>query len=689
MKLAVELIICIRQGVDFLESGSLDKARSFYFEEAKKIVGENVRLPSIGSAGEGDQVSTELYTTMSLSDRAMLLACYNGLGRYYTAANDVESALAWYEEARILYQSTYLKRATTAMYECLPLAEWDWDGSAPDVPELTRQRVISLIASSELFSAIGNTAISVERRHISNELKKVLPSTHFTPDVRRLNDPAKVEAAYLLRHPDPRLCHKLSVTHPRLQVPGSWTKMEPAAGTKSPEPRQRFASFIWNSHLYVFGGWQGSEKTLKYFKDFWCLNLDDEVAGRAWRKLPDYPQGLVGRGMVVHREAKRAYLLTGKPTVTYFDLVAEKWAGIRTTYTATEEDKRCGVRNDWPFRGNAVEDGLVVINKGKIYTFGGTQQGVILGNNLLMELDLRTKKWTRLSGYVTAPQYADYSCPGPRASPCGWVGPDKDRIYVLFGHANRDGAQMLGQMHGSPSMDAYAYHDFWSWGISEGKWRRERLSGNMPSPRTEMGYTFNEKLGKAIVFGGYTPCVPTTYAEKNKSFAFTYYADTFILEPSQSGDSDSPSFKSTGTQTIAAPSETSYPRWRQILTKGFPTYRSHTHLNTDPDTGKVYLFGGLSNADFIPSRNNVISRPFSDVWQLRVDVPGGDFASVDVEEEARTAKVGPWRRCFTCGNTGWWKRCSGRCGGKAFFCGVGCQREGWKEHKAFHDCGKV
>jgi hypothetical protein len=47
------------------------------------------------------------------------------------------------------------------------------------------------------------------------------------------------------------------------------------------------------------------------------------------------------------------------------------------------------------------------------------------------------------------------------------------------------------------------------------------------------------------------------------------------------------------------------------------------------------------------------------VWQLRLDVPGGDFEGVDLDEEARTEKAGPWQRCFTCGDAGMWKKCSG------------------------------
>jgi len=81
---------------------------------------------------------------------------------------------------------------------------------------------------------------------------------------------------------------------------------------------------------------------------------------------------------------------------------------------------------------------------------------------------------------------------------------------------------------------------------------------------------------------------------------------------------------------------------------------------SDPDTGKTYLFGGFTNRDFVPSRADYVTRSFGDVWQLKLDMPGGFFEGVDIEEEARTAKAGPWQRCFNCGDTGPWKKCGGQ-----------------------------
>jgi len=137
-----------------------------------------------------------------------------------------------------------------------------------------------------------------------------------------------------------------------------------------------------------------------------------------------------------------------------------------------------------------------------------------------------------------------------------------------------------------------------------------------------------------IVFGGYSPSVGTFYPEQKKNFTFSYYADTFLFDSSTSN-------------------------WKQVITRGFPTYRAQARMFADPTTGKMFLFGGYTNSDYVPSRKNTLSRSFGDLWQLCIDEPGGFFEDVDYDEEARTAKAGPWQRCFTCGSAGQCQKCGG------------------------------
>ncbi|KIK05339.1 hypothetical protein K443DRAFT_130487 [Laccaria amethystina LaAM-08-1] len=360
----------------------------------------------------------------------------------------------------------------------------------------------------------------------------------------------------------------------------------------------------------------------------------------SWKKLqlPNYPipsskTGLfVGWNMVVHEEQKRAYLFTGRPRLDYFDLVTETWESIITTYKVRRPISQPG--------------------------HGGTK----IGCNLFMELDLSTNEWRRLSGYVMPPAKGDYSRPGPRVSPSSWA--EKGRFWLLMGQCDREGARLTGELHGAHI--GFPYSDMWSWDIDGEKWRRERVVGNPPSSRAEMACTYNPNLKNVITFGGYCANIPTIYPAQKGRFDYSYYADTFIHETPDSSSislaKPSSSFSTTaGTSDRPIPSsEIPQPKWRQVLTQGFPTYRCQAQLHTDTATGRTYLFGGFTNTDYVPSRGSRLNtRSFGDVWQLRLDVPGGDFEGVDLDEEARTAKAGPWQRCFTCGDAGMWKKCSG------------------------------
>lgn len=145
------------------------------------------------------------------------------------------------------------------------------------------------------------------------------------------------------------------------------------------------------------------------------------------------------------------------------------------------------------------------------------------------------------------------------------------------------------------------------------------------------------------MFGGYHPSLPTVVFETSRMFSFSYFADTFVF-----GASD------PSNPTIVE------PKWRQIITRGFPTPRCQSQMIVDPDTGKTYLFGGFTNSQFLPYNKSDDMKAFGDVWQLRVDLDGGFYDEVDQEEEERTAPLGPWKRCFNCGGVGEdWKKCGG------------------------------
>ncbi|KAF8961955.1 hypothetical protein BDZ97DRAFT_1905393 [Flammula alnicola] len=297
----------------------------------------------------------------------------------------------------------------------------------------------------------------------------------------------------------------------------------------------------------------------------------------------------------------------------------------------------------------------------RLYVFGGRHDDAELGS-----------QWRRLSGSVL-PEKASFLSPGPRVNACSWVGKDKNKIFVMYGDANRMGAQLARQA---------------MLGHSRGKWTREKIVGNAPSPRTEMAAVYNPILDKVVTFGGYSPSAPTFHRQNNELFHYSYYADTFICDfnnpRSSSVDPQGRASSSRASAVDSIPSS-----WRQVLTRGFPTYRARAHLIVDPATGKTYLFSGYINTEYVPSRLKQFSRSFCDLWELRMDIPGGHFDGVDLEEEARTAKAGPWQRCFACGSAGPWKKCGGACRGRVFFCSPQCLKDGWREHKQNHNCRKL
>jgi hypothetical protein len=249
-----------------------------------------------------------------------------------------------------------------------------------------------------------------------------------------------------------------------------------------------------SGRLYMAGGMRNQNLAQKYFyRDIFCLDLKklDE-----WRELPPYPipesrSGLfLGWTMVAHNS--KAYLFTGRPQLDFFDLVTEKWGSVMT--------KLKGVQNRWPYEGYYVSDYTMQLVDGNLFVFGGTHVGSQVGCNVLMTLDLSTLEWQHLSG--TSKPQADYSCPGPRLRSTSWV--VGDRLFIMYGMANRQAALMYNQHHGA-DID-YPFDDMWSWSIPEKKWRNERLLGNPPCPRCESACVYvcsNSILSRTILIASH------------------------------------------------------------------------------------------------------------------------------------------------------------------------------------------
>ena len=241
----------------------------------------------------------------------------------------------------------------------------------------------------------------------------------------------------------------------------------------------------YTGRLYVAGGRKDSLGP--FYRDILSLDLSKPTNG--WKTLQPYPQpgsrtsAFIGWNMVVCPEQKRAYLFTGRPEVDYFDLTTNTWGSMLTKFVhGGQSDTKAGIKN-WPYPKAQLTDSTQQIANEKLYVFGGTHGDTNIGCNLFLVLDLKTRQWKRLSGYVMPPKNSDPTCPGPRKTPNSWVDNASDRFYLINGECDRLGASLSGELHGGDC--GHPFDDFWSWNIKEGKWRRERMVGNTPCPRSE------------------------------------------------------------------------------------------------------------------------------------------------------------------------------------------------------------
>ncbi|KAI0314162.1 hypothetical protein OF83DRAFT_1138114 [Amylostereum chailletii] len=626
-----------------------DTAIQKLMEALTVLAGNDAQIPLEWKHGGG--IRSDLYVRMDLEKLMEVMICCEMMGKCSQKMGRLETALTWLEELSVIHRNTYFAR---------PIPTFDWMDSTPTSEDFFTARLSGLTRASNIFLKLGNTAAAVHRLHIAITLETHGKAAGLDP--ARLDEPGRMERyakMAKLRHPEPRLTDTLELQDPNLQILGSWRKLE-VKKTKMIAPRQGFASFVWNGRFYVFGG----EKMVygPYYRDFYYIEL--EKLDEGWQKLPDYPtppqqSGVRATGweMLVDDTDAKAYLFNGRKTLDVFDLRSNTWSRMQTTMTSGA--------GGWPVGFGLLSFSMALV-RCRLYVFGGAHDGSVLGTSLWIVLDLQTKRWRRLSGEPGPTFTPNSTYPGPRKHASMWVDGAEERIWLMYGEADRYRGQGLNQPHGASR--SFEYDDCWTWDIIEESWRRERIAGNPPCPRSEIASTYNPRLNRVITFGGYNSLLTTVYPD-GRFFGFSYYADTFVYEPS--------------------PADGAAPKWKHVLTRGFPIYRAQAKLFSDPATGKTYLFGGYTNSQYVPDRKNTISRSFGDLWQLRLDVPGGEFQGVDIDEEARTAKVGPWQRCFACGAAGQWKRCSGSCQGKAFFCDVQCQKDGWKEHKERHKCSKI
>ena len=118
---------------------------------------------------------------------------------------------------------------------------------------------------SDRFYGVGNTAGAAYQKIVAD-----FPT--LSADVMKvLRNPELdyIELLYM-RHPDIRYAGKWKITDPELQMRGSWNRIFYSDGPK-PKSRDGYSSWIWKSHLYVFGGRCHRRRGLEDLNDLWSI----------------------------------------------------------------------------------------------------------------------------------------------------------------------------------------------------------------------------------------------------------------------------------------------------------------------------------------------------------------------------------------------------------------------------------
>jgi len=229
---------------------------------------------------------------------------------------------------------------------------------------------------------------------------------------------------------------------------------------------------LYLGYIYVCGG--SGQTDGPFFLDFWRVNLRTTDG---WQQLPMFDRtsnlDLTECGFAIRGHL--AFFFEGSLDLQVFNLEKSRWFKLSTTFQPDQCMKY------W-FPNSRLRKFAIQCVNGRIYVFGGKNMESLLGCDLLLELDLVTRQWRRISGSYPSPK-ASFAGPGPRVGACSWVNPDKSKIFIMNGHADLLQAGAMGQYVPSEN---HMYDDIWSWDLAEKRWTKEKSHGNRPAPRSEM-----------------------------------------------------------------------------------------------------------------------------------------------------------------------------------------------------------
>ena len=177
----------------------------------------------------------------------------------------------------------------------------DWFDFNINVSDQYFQRLTALAAAADIFLELGNTGTAVQRRWLGSVMSHRIPPPLNSPAMQSILPKEKMEEIQQLRHPDPKLVPKLDLKDERLQVRGSWKKVELKKGG-GVTSRMGVACFVYKGDIrivltsifleltwwqVIFIYWEAkSSSTARGTENFGCLTSLSLTSGVLSRPTP-------------------------------------------------------------------------------------------------------------------------------------------------------------------------------------------------------------------------------------------------------------------------------------------------------------------------------------------------------------------------------------------------------------------
>ena len=228
---------------------------------------------------------------------------------------------------------------------------------------------------------------------------------------------------------------------------------------------------------------------------------------------------------------------------------------------------------------------------------------------------------------------------------------------------------------------------FWSYDITARSWRNElsfangREFSNMPCSRSEFPVaTLGGSSGQqAVIFGGYSTCIPRADLSTGLTENYAYLWDTFLYDSHLNVwkavvSEEWPGYRALSTLVAVPAAETPDPVGEAAASMSSLGISAPTAGGAGSGACRRKLTEGCRLFALGGYGPDMQTFPFTEVWELSL---GSSLKHVHA-------------MCWGCGKVeAGLKRCSGTCGGAVATCGSKCLARVWNEGGHKHWCRKM